>query len=425
MTHSKDLIARRNAALGPTYQLFYREPLNIVRGEGVWLYDADGRSYLDCYNNVASVGHCHPRIVKAVQDQVATLATHTRYVHEAVVSCAEELTATFPSELSTVIFTCTGTEANDLAVRMARAFTGNHGVIVTDHAYHGNSTLVTELSPCKYPAGERPDYVAVIESPDPYRGRYGYAHREGVALYADQINERAVELKAAGHKPAALLCDMIFDAYGVVSAPKGYFTACVDRIHAAGGLFIADEVQSGHGRLGTGLWEFLDHGVTPDIVTLGKPMGAGYPVAAVVTRPEIAEAFAKHMSYFNTFGGNPAAAVAAREVLRIIADERLVETQPRLGPHLFELKESHAGIGDVRGKGLFWGIDLVKDRGTKKPDAALAEAVQNHLQENGILTGVTGKHDNVLKIRPPLVFSNDNADQLIAGLDTALAACAR
>jgi len=424
MTHD-ELLKRRERALGPAYRLFYDQPVHLVRGEGVWLFDAGGQRYLDCYNNVASVGHCHPRVVEALCRQAAVLNTHTRYLHENIVAYAERLAATLPGELSVCMFVCTGTEANDLAVRIARAVTGNHGIIVTEHGYHGNSTTVYEMSTEEYPASERPDYLEVVEAPCTYRGRFsvpGFGAASGFAALLDPAIER---LAARGHRPALFISDNIYSSNGVLTPPPEYLRGVYRRVREAGGLAIADEVQSGLCRLGDHFWGFQDSGVVPDIVTMGKPLGDGHPLAAVVTTPDIAAAFASRYDYFNTFGGNPVSAAVGLAVLDVIEREGVLqhvhEVGETLGRGLQALADKHSVVGDVRGKGLFYGVELVRDRVTREPADAEARRVRELLRESGVLLGTTGPGNNVIKIRPPLVFGPEHAALLLEGLDQALA----
>ncbi len=422
-THNLDLVKRRQHHLGGGI-LFYHDPVHIVRGEGIWLYDQEGRRYLDCYNNVASVGHCNPRVVKALTEQAQTLNTHTRYLHETVINYAEQLTATMPDELEICMLVCTGTEANELAMRIARAVTGNRGAIVMENSYHGNSTLIAEMSTVSCPPERRPDHVVAVEPPNTYRGPYRANDPQAGAKYADLVSEAITTLEANGQNTAAFMCDGIFDSQGSLEAPADYFQQVYQRVRAAGGLCIADEVQPGFARTGT-LWGFEQYGVVPDIVTLGKPMGNGHPVAAVVTTRAIAEAFAKSDWYFNTFGGNPVSAAVASAVLGIIQDEKLVahvaETGAYLRRGLEDLASRHPIIGNVRGKGLYQAIELVSDRETLEPAAAQARLLPDAMKEEGILIGLSGRYGNVLKIRPPLVFDRTNADQLLETLDRVLA----
>lgn len=421
---TRSLLKRRRRALGPAYSLFYEQPVHLVRGEGAWLFDAAGQRYLDCYNNVPSVGHCHPRVVEAISGQAALLNTHTRYLHENVVSYAERLAATLPDPLSICMFVCTGTEANDLALRMARAVTGNHGIIVTEDAYHGNSTAVFEMSTEEYPASERPDYLQAVAAPCGYRGPCRDSADTG-ACYAERVDRAIGTLAQRGHRPAVFITDNIFSSNGVLTAPPGYLRNAYRSVRAAGGLAVADEVQSGLCRLGDHYWGFQDSDVVPDIVTMGKPLGDGHPLAAVVTTPGIAEAFARRYGYFNTFGGNPVSAAAGLAVLDVIEAEGIRQNVHDTGRFLRDglaaLTERYEHLGDVRGKGLFFGLEIVCDRASREPAADTAGRMREHLRRHGVLLGTTGPFDNVLKIRPPLVFGREHAALLLERLDDALA----
>lgn len=425
MTSDDRLIARRTAALAPSYQLFYDEPVELVRAEGVWAFDAAGRRYLDCYNNVPSVGHAHPRVVAALTEQTAQINTHTRYLHANVVELAERLGVGLPGDLSTCYFVCTGTEANDLAVQIARIVSGHHGVVVTESSYHGNSELVGRLSTDTYPPDERPTWLGVVEPPNTYRGPYRSPGPDLGARYAGAVEDAVTRLDTDGHGTGAMLIDTTWDSNGVLIAPHDYVARSAAAVRAAGGMVIADEVQAGYCRTGTHFWGHAHYDLLPDIVTIGKPMGAGHPVAAVVTTPAIAAAFAERRNYFNTFGGNPVSAAVALAVLDIIDDEDLLgnatTTGRALGDALDELMRRHEIIGSVQGRGLFWGLDLVADRATRQPIAyADAKRLVTELRRRGILAGVTGRYDNVLKIRPPLVFRPEHVVVLTTELDALL-----
>lgn len=409
---------RREQALGPSYRLFYDEPVNLVRGEGVWLFDAQGKQYLDCYNNVASVGHCHPAVVAALSAQAATLNTHTRYLHENIVELSEKISTKMPGDLSVCLFVCTGTEANDLAVRIARSVTGNEGILVSEHSYHGNSTLVHSLSTADSDA--RPDWLALFEPPCAYRPAFD--GDDMLSDYMVSVEDAVYQLQQKAHRPAAIMIDTIFDCPGTIEAPPDYFPKVFNTVRDAGGLVIADEVQAGFCRTGDHWWGFQHDHAVPDIVTLGKPMGAGHPLAAVVTTPEIAASFAASSDYFNTFGGNPVSAAVGKAVIDVIDTERLLENVTRIGAYtkakLRQLQDRYDCIGDVRGRGLFLGVDLVSDRRLKTPDAKSAKKMANLMKEEGVLLSMHGRYDNVLKIRPPMVFSEENADQLLDALDS-------
>lgn len=424
-TAAKSLIERRRSAMGSSYGLFYDPPFHPVRGDGAWLYDANGHAFLDAYNNVPAVGHGHPHVVAAVARQLATLNTHTRYLNEGVVACAERLLGLFPDPLDRIMFTCSGTEAVELALRLARYHTGGEGLIVTEHAYHGNSRAVAEISPGERAPEPRAAHVRLIPAPDCYRTP---PNRDtGLCEYHLEHLDRAIGgLVERGVRPAALIVDTVLASAGILRAPEGYLRAAAERIRAAGGLLIADEIQAGHGRLGTHFWGFARHGAEPDIVTLGKPMGNGYPVAAAICRSAVNDSFARHASYFNTFGGTPAACAAATAVLEVIEKEglqrRALDTGRLLREGLTDLARRFEGIGEVRGSGLFIGVDMVSDRRSRSPDTHTARAIVNGMRERGVLIGVAGPHANVLKIRPPLVFSTEHADLLLERLRSTLAA---
>jgi 4-aminobutyrate aminotransferase-like enzyme len=422
-TSKQLLIQRRKAHLGGS-ALFYREPIQIVRGEGVWLFDELGRKYLDCYNNVACVGHCHPKVVKALCAQAQILNTHTRYLHEEVVKYAERLANSFPDTLEVCFLVCSGTEANELAMRIARSITGHQGAIVMEGAYHGNSILINEMSTCLSTPDQRPPHIAAVEPPNTYRGPFGPGENAG-QQYAGLVDAAINQLQGNGQGVAAFMCDMIFDSQGTLEAPEDYFRHVYHSVRAAGGLCIADEVQSGLFRTGT-QWGFEHYGVVPDIITLGKPMGAGHPLAAVITTREIAEKFARTNAYFNTFGGNPVSAAVGNAVLDVLADEHVQDNVLTTGAYMREglinLAKRHPAIGDIRGRGLFLGIELVTDRISKSPDSPKAVRIAEQMRGEGILIGVSGRHGNVIKFRPPLTFSRENANFLLMVLDKLLAA---
>lgn len=425
LPRTEELLSRRYDLLGRGSPLFYDKPLHIVRGEGVWLYDADGQRYLDAYNNVPHVGHCHPRVVKAIADQAATLNTHTRYLHENIVAYGERLVSNFDAPLAMVMFACTGSEANDLAMQMARHCTGQRGLIATDFAYHGNTTAVVTISTSGAGEHERLPYVRTVPAPDSYRAR----SRAGVAdlgdAYARAVQEAVDTLRTEGIGVAGIIFDTVFASEGLPDVPAGYMQKAVDIVRAAGGLYIADEVQPGFGRMGDHLWGYQHYRVVPDIVTIGKPMGNGHPISGVIARKELVQEFGAATKYFNTFGGNPVSCAAALAVLDVIEDEGLVEHAREVGGHLrrglLQLREKYYLIGDVRGRGLFFGVELVRDRDTLEPATAEAQRVINGMRERCVLISETGMYDNVLKIRPPMPFSKDNADLLISMLDVCLA----
>lgn len=408
--------------MGPAYRLFYDEPVHLVKGEGVWLYDADGRRYLDMYNNVPHVGHCHPRVVDAVCEQARKLNTHTRYLHGNIVRLAERLTAKMPAALDTAMFCCTGSEANELALRIAHRATGGTGIVVVDSAYHGNTRASYEISTDTIPASEIPGWVATVPAPDRYRGPH--RDKDAAERYADCVGEAVKTLEARGIKPAAFIIDTIISSSGVVAPPPGYLRRVANLVRDAGMLFIADEVQPGFGRTGRHFWGFEADDLEPDIVTMGKPMGNGHPLSAVVARRELADAFAGHGHYFNTFGGNPVSCAAGLAVLDVIEEEGLQQNALDVGQHLIDslwrLAGRHACIGDVRGTGLFLAVELVADREARTPATELAASVVNGLRDKGVLTGAIGPADNILKLRSPLVLSTDDADYFLGILDEVL-----
>ena len=419
------MIERRRRLLGSAYKLFYDNPVHVVRGEGVWLYDADGRKYLDMYNNVPHVGHCHPHVVEALTKQIATLNTHTRYLHENILDYAERLTGKFEDELDLAMFCCTGSEANELAMRIARTHTGGTGFIVTSFAYHGNTKATFEITTSDIPENERPDYIATVPVPDPYRGPY--TGDDAGEKYAAHVHEAIETLARRGVKPAAFIIDTIASSGGVVSPPDGYLAAVAKTVREAGGLFIADEVQPGFGRTGRHFWGYQADGFVPDIVTMGKPMGNGHPLAGIVTRSDIVEKFAAKGRYFNTFGGNPVSCAAGLAVLDVLEQENLQQNALEVGQYLVEglrsLAERHEVIGDVRGSGFFLGLELVEDREQKTPATSLTKNVVNGLRDRGLLTGSIGPDANILKLRCPMVFSREDADYALGIIEETLADC--
>ncbi|MCQ4160445.1 aminotransferase class III-fold pyridoxal phosphate-dependent enzyme [Roseomonas sp. GC11] len=413
------MIARRQKLLGPAYRLFYANPVHLVRGEGVWLYDPDGNAYLDVYNNVASVGHCHPHVVAALARQAAVLNTHTRYLNPIILDYAEALLGHFPPELCHVMFTCTGSEANDLAYRVARSYTGGEGFIVTRLAYHGVTVAISEMSPSLGQHITLGKNVRTVPAPDLYRGGPGVAER-----FAADVRAAIADLRAAGITPAALLVDTIFSSDGVFADPAGFLAPAVAAIREAGGLFIADEVQPGFGRTGEAMWGFQRHGLVPDIVTMGKPMGNGHPIAAMVSQPQILQRFGEATRYFNTFGGNPVSCAVGQAVLEVIEGERLMDNARATGAFLRDglrqLAGRHALIGDVRGAGLFVGVEMVTDRATRAPATAETARLVNGLRERRVLISAAGPDANVLKIRPPLVFRQEHAERFLEAMDAVL-----
>lgn len=416
------LIDKRAALLGPNMSTFYDDPVHIVRGEGVWLWDKAGRKYLDCYNNVPHVGHCNPRVVDAITRQAQTLNTHTRYLHEGILEYVERLTSTFDPTLSTAILTCSGSEANDIALRMAEAVTGKRGIIATDATYHGNTTLVSHLSRSNVPSVGfgLGDVIHHVEAPDSYR----ISDPDGTR-FAAQVQAGIDALEASGTGFAALIVCPMFLNEGFPTQAPGWLRKAAEMVRAAGGLLICDEVQSGFGRSGTNFWAHQTQGVTPDIVCLGKPMGNGHPVAGLVTTPEIITAFRTAFRYFNTFGGNPVSCAAAMAVLEELADKNLQANAARIGAlaqeRLSALAKKYEVIGDVRQSGMVFGAEFVLDRATKAPASHFADVVVNKMRDRGILLSKLGRHKNTLKIRPPMPFGEEHLDLLMETLDSVLA----
>lgn len=410
------LANRRAKALGPAYRLFYETPVHLVRGEGVHLYAPDGTAYLDCYNNVASVGHCHPRVVEALSKQAATLATHTRYLHDGILEYAERLLALFPPELSHVMFTCTGSEANDLALRIARAATGGTGVIVTDNAYHGVTLATAEMSMSIGPAVAPGPTVFPI--PAPSAANYPQGIAQG---FAAAVAEACDRMEAQGIRPALLIVDTIFSSDGVYPDPAGFLVPAAAEIRAKGGLFLADEVQPGFGRTGSHFWGFQRHGMIPDMVSMGKPMGNGYPLAGLAVRPETIAEFGQKARYFNTFGGNAVAAAVGLAVLDVIRDEGLQQNAETTGQAFAQglrtLAQHRDSLGETRAAGLFIGQTILTDG---QPDPARTARLVNALREHHILISSTGPKGDSLKIRPPLPFSMADVDQVLTALDRLL-----
>jgi 4-aminobutyrate aminotransferase-like enzyme len=409
---TSEILDRRKKLMGSAYRLFYDQPLHLVRGEGAWLFDAEGKKYLDMYNNVPHVGHCHPHVVDAITRQASTLNTHTRYLHENVLNLAERLTGKFSDDLDTAMFCCTGTEANELALRIARRCTGGTGIIVTDYSYHGNSQAIYEISTDIIPAEDVPDYVVTVPAPDTYRGEHRGA--DAGERYAEYVRDAIATLESRGIKPAAFVIDTIISSSGVVAPPAGYLGRVAKIVRDAGALFVADEVQPGFGRTGENFWGFEADGVAPDIVTMGKPMGNGHPLSAVVTRRDLVDTFSGYGRYFNTFGGNPVSCAAGLAVLDIIESENLQQNALEVGQHLVDglwrLADDHECIGDVRGTGLFLAVELVTDRNERTPATELTTRVVNELRNRGVLTGAIGPDSNILKLRCPMVLTKDDAD---------------
>lgn len=419
---NKTLLDRRARLLGPNNPLFYDDPVHVVRGEGVWLYGADGAKFLDCYNNVPCVGHCHPRVVEALVGQAITLNTHTRYLSETILDYGEALLAKFDPALERIALCCTGSEANDLALRIARLNTGGRGFICTNATYHGNTAAVAQLSSIFPPFEGVGRHVRMVSWPDSYRVELGSDPNLLAETYAEEVRQAIQSFAEEGIPFAGMIVCPIFANEGLSNIKPQYLRRTVDIVRAAGGLFIADEVQSGFGRTGH-WWGYEASDIVPDIVTLGKPMAAGHPVSAVVARADLIDNFRRQEMYFNTYGGNNVSCAVAHAVLNVLVEEKLPKNAQTVGRylqgHFDKLSRKHDLIGDVRGDGLFFGIELVLDKRTKAPATDEARRIVNAMRRGGILISRIGEHDNVLKIRPPLCFSQDNADMLVAALEEA------
>jgi len=406
----RQIVKRRAGLLGPAYKLFYANPVRIVRGEGVHLYDVDGQAYLDAYNNVPSVGHCHPRVVEAIARQAATLNTHTRYASEPILDYAERLLGTYPAGIGQVMFTCTGSEAVDLALRIARFYSGGEGIVITANAYHGVTTAAAEISPSLGPAVPLGRSVWTVAPPTDHS-------------FADQVRSAIADMNRHGVRLAAFIADSLFSSDGIQPDPAGFLRPVMDAVHDAGGLYIADEVQPGFGRTGEAMWGFQRHGIVPDLAVMGKPMGNGMPIAGVAARPEILEEFGHKIRYFNTFGGNSVCVAAAAAVLDVIEADGLRQNALDVGGYLRDTLEAIAKenprISAVRGCGLYAAADFT-DPGTGEPDGDAAIRVVNGLRDRRVLISATGPYGSSLKIRPPLPFARPHVDHLAEALTDTL-----
>lgn len=429
-----ETIRLRKRHLGQSCKLFFRsDPIKIVRALGQYMYDEKGEEYLDCINNVAHVGHCHPDVVRATCDQVAVLNTNNRYLHDELVLCARKLTSLMPDPLSVCFFVNSGSEANDLALRLARTHTKNYDIITLDHAYHGHLTSIHDISPYKFilpGGGGKQEWVHVAPCPDVYRGMFKDVDHPGKDLgkmYADEVRDICKKARDEGRTIAAFIAESLQSCGGQIILPDNYLRNVFRYVREAGGVCIADEVQVGFGRVGKHWWAFQLQGedIVPDIVTMGKPMGNGHPVAAVITTREIAQNFNDTgVSYFNTYGGNPVSCAVANAVIDVVERQKLREHATRVGNHLLnslrQLALKHSIIGDVRGVGLFLGIELVKDRDARTPATAEAQHVLSRMKEEYVLLSTDGPDQNVLKMKPPMVFTHENADHVVKVLDEVL-----
>lgn len=413
------LLADRKKHLGKSLSLSYNEPLNILRGQMQYLISDIGRKYLDTVNNVAHVGHEHPRVVNAGQKQMAVLNTNTRYLHENIILFAEELCKTLPKELSVIHFVNSGSEANELALRMAKAFTNQKDTIALEIGYHGNTGACIDISSYKFDGkgGKgKPEHTHLVPLPDSYRGKYQGNLASTGLLYAEHVKETIIDIKRNGKGVSAFIAESMVSCGGQIELPDNYLQTAYGYVREAGGVCIADEVQVGFGRIGKKFWGFELQNVVPDIVTMGKPIGNGHPLAAVVCTPEIAEAFANGMEYFNTFGGNPVSTAIGLEVLKIIQEENLQENALQIGNYLKDsfttLQSRYPMIGDIRGEGFFLGIELVLPG--KIPATVQTAYLANRMLAHGILMSVDGPQNNVLKIKPPMCFNTKNAEELVS-----------
>ena len=417
MLNSEEILNLRKVYLSPSLSLSYEEPIHIVKGKGQYLFDAKGRRYLDAVNNIQHVGHSHPLIVEAAANQYANLNTNTRYIDQTIVEYAKALTKKMPEGLDVCFFTNSGSEANDLALRIARTVTNSKETIVLGAGYHGNLSSLVEISSYKHdgPGGlGAPDHVYTIPRPDGFRGKY--RGEDTGAAYVDEVNQVIKNIHSMDKKVSAFIVESIMGCGGQLVLPNRFLEDSFELINKSGGLNIADEVQIGFGRMGSHFWGFETCNVVPDIVTLGKSMGNGHPVSAVITTKEISEQFNNGMEYFNSFGGNPVSCAIGHKVLNIIEDEGLQDNALEVGTYLFEKlkKIDHSLIGEIRGKGLYLGIELINDLKLLSPARAEANAIENYMKEAGILISTDGPDHNVLKIKPPMIFTRDNADELVS-----------
>ena len=424
IVNTETLLERRYRLLGKNAPLFYDEPVHIVRGENVWLYDVDGKKYLDVYNNVPNVGHCHPHVVEALSKQAATLNVHTRYLHETILEYGEKLTGTFDDSLSMLFLTCTGSEANEIALRMARSHTGGQGIICTNATYHGNTTAVDALATLFNEGKPNGPNVKAVDFPCAYRPVDGLVGEALSEAYVAQVKQAIEEFTEEGVGFAGMLICPIFANEGLPDVPGDYMQKIAKLVRDAGGLLMFDEVQSSFGRTGR-MWGHQYAGVVPDVVTLGKPMGNGHPLAGAVCRADLGNEFRERVMYFNTFGGNPVSCAVGLAVLEVIEREQLVQNAHSVGTYLKaelqSLADKYELIGDVRGCGLFFGVELVTDRQSKAPAAEMAGKIVNRMKERGVLISKIGVYDNILKMRPPVCFGRQHADLLLENLNASFA----
>lgn len=418
--HKRSLIRRREI-LGKGYRLFYSDPIEVVRGEGSHVFDEHGVDYLDAYNNVVSVGHCHPHVVEAIAKQAATLNTHTRYLHETILDYSEALLATMPPEIDRITYQCTGSEANDLAIRIVRNYTGGRGIIITNEAYHGNTDLVSSFSPSIGKDQALSMEAGILPTPDTHA-----IGEDQIGDYmVDALHKEIARMRRHGIRFAGLLVDSIFSSDGIFPGKAGWLRQVVDAVHEEGGLYIADEVQPGFCRTGEAFWGFARHGIVPDIVTMGKPMANGIACSATAVKHDILDAFNDKIPYFNTFAGNPVAMAAAKATLEVMQTEDIQGNALRVGTlfaqRLRDLAQSHPAIADVRGAGLYIGVEF-DDPETGEPMSTAVLALIEQMRQRLVLTSNCGSYGNIIKIRPPLVFNEADVDRYITALASSLEA---
>ncbi|XP_060525004.1 5-phosphohydroxy-L-lysine phospho-lyase [Cylas formicarius] len=427
----RQTLALRQQLIGPSTQLFFRkDPLKIIKAKDQYMYDERGSSYLDCINNVAHVGHCNPVVVNAAVDQMTSLNTNSRFLHDNIVLCAQKIVSTLTNNLTVCFFVNSGSEANDLAIRLAKTHTGNEDIIALEHAYHGHLNSLIDISHYKFShlVDGKKDHVHVAPCPDSYRGKYrdtDYSPEELGHIYAEEVNNLCNKVVSKNKKVAAFIAESFLSCGGQVIPPKNYFKKVYEHVRKAGGVCIADEVQVGFGRIGKHWWAFQEYDVEPDIVTMGKSMGNGHPVACVVTTREIADNFFKTgVEYFNTYGGNPVSCAIANAVLDVLVKQNMREHALIVGEYLLDcchiLSKKHKYIGNVRGVGLFVGIDLIKDPITREANKECADFVLQRMREEHILVSADGPECNIIKFKPPMVFTKENVDEVVSVLDRVL-----
>jgi len=427
MLDHSDIIKKRNKYLAPSFSVSYDSPLHIVRGRGQYLYDSNGKKYLDAVNNISHVGHCHPKVIEAANNQNKELNTNTRYLHDSILDYAQNLTHTLPDGLGVCYFTNSGSESNDLALRIARLYNDSYESIVLSGAYHGHTSALIDISPYKFlgSGGKgKPDYVHVIPMPDMYRGEHKMADAKPEEYYIDLVKKTITKIKKKSQQLAFFIVEPIMGCGGQIIIPSSFMRETFKIVKEAGGLFIVDEVQIGFGRLGSHFWGFEMSGIIPDIITLGKSIGNGHPLSVVITKKNIAQAFNNGMEYFNSFGGNPVSCEVGQAVLDIIKQEELQKNAHETGAYLLDglkgIQNKYNIIGDVRGRGLFIGIELIKNFDKMVPAPDETELVVNQMKQKGILISSDGPDHNVLKIKPPLVFNRNNADYFLESFEAVM-----